>query len=321
MYRIFLTTTILFLGTTSLVHAAEDVYVIRKGETLSEIAAARIGRPIFTARGSLKRLLRWNPHIVNPHAVLTGQTIYLSERSARKPASADTEALETPSSRENAVAGYPVSRLGLDLGFEYFAVNAEHPQRHSDASVYSDMSPAAKFTWNLDWSEKWSTRARFSYISDKVSNGAVSTVTNGNGSRVSAYFGVVRHWGESNRTELSAGSESRLFIRSTSATNVHIDRIPSLELKGKHEIDLVTVNSAKLGVSLGAFFVNSAKGTGYSTKKGHGLDAGLFFQHTLRSNLELKAEAGYGQSWQNSTLLNQTEQNVGFFFGISKKFQ
>ncbi|MBG07258.1 MAG: hypothetical protein CME68_00730 [Halobacteriovoraceae bacterium] len=56
----------------------ERTYIVKKGDTLSEIAQNLIGDPVFQkGRGSLKFLLNYNPHISNPHKIKTGMNIQL----------------------------------------------------------------------------------------------------------------------------------------------------------------------------------------------------------------------------------------------------
>lgn len=53
----------------------EKACIIQSGDTLSQVAAETIGRPIFTKTGTLKRLLELNPEIKDPDLILERQVI------------------------------------------------------------------------------------------------------------------------------------------------------------------------------------------------------------------------------------------------------
>ena len=56
----------------------ESNYVVKRGDTLSEIAQNLIGDPVFQKKdGSLKFLLSYNPHISNPNKIKVGMNIQL----------------------------------------------------------------------------------------------------------------------------------------------------------------------------------------------------------------------------------------------------
>lgn len=218
---------------------------------------------------------------------------------------------------------FPLSHLGTDFGFEYFKIDAKDPVNGGSAVLLSDMNPEVRFSWDLEWSEQWSSRLRFSYVSEKINNGTstASTISGGSGSSYGFEFGAIRRWSEKSRTAISLGSVSRIFARSTTTTNVEIDHVQSIEAKVGQEFDLVKVKTATAGVALDASLINGGTGIGYTTKPGYGVELSGFLKHELKSGLELKGEVFYGQSWQNSTLVNQVEQHVGAFFGVSKRFE
>ena len=56
----------------------ENSYLVKRGDTLSQLAANLIGRPIFTTEhASLKFLLKYNPQISNPNSIKAGQRVFL----------------------------------------------------------------------------------------------------------------------------------------------------------------------------------------------------------------------------------------------------
>ena len=56
----------------------ERIYIVKRGDTLSEIAQSLIGDPVFQKnKGSLKFLLNYNPHISNPDKIKVGTSIQL----------------------------------------------------------------------------------------------------------------------------------------------------------------------------------------------------------------------------------------------------
>ena len=56
----------------------KNSYLVKKGDTLSEIAEHFLGRPVFfTNASSLKFLMKYNPHVSNPNKIEIGQKITL----------------------------------------------------------------------------------------------------------------------------------------------------------------------------------------------------------------------------------------------------
>lgn len=54
-------------------------YQVEEGDTLSEIAAEQVGRPIFGEKGSLKKVLEKNPQLTNPDLIFPGTVLDLDE--------------------------------------------------------------------------------------------------------------------------------------------------------------------------------------------------------------------------------------------------
>lgn len=74
---IFIAGSLFFSG--ALLAAEGMVHVVQPGDTLSQIAADHVGRPIFTKTGSLSKILRLNPQIKEIHQITVGDQIVLSE--------------------------------------------------------------------------------------------------------------------------------------------------------------------------------------------------------------------------------------------------
>jgi len=56
----------------------KNSYLVKKGDTLSEIAEHFLGRPVFfTNASSLKFLMKYNPHVSDPNKIEIGQKIVL----------------------------------------------------------------------------------------------------------------------------------------------------------------------------------------------------------------------------------------------------
>ena len=59
-------------------------YIVKRDDTLSGIARAHFGKPIYGNRGSLARLLALNPkHSASPDAIYPGQRIELPTSSTK----------------------------------------------------------------------------------------------------------------------------------------------------------------------------------------------------------------------------------------------
>lgn len=348
-FRTFILLTALMLATASAWCAN---YIVQSGDTLSGIARRHIPGRVYGKQGSLDKLLSVNPQIKNPNLIYVGQNLSIDGVSAplaarpkrapaaeapavvedvgtpltiseKKPAKMETMApAPTPSPNASPESNYPLSHLGADLGSQYFKIVAHDPVNGGNATLLSNLSPQLRLGWDLDWNEAWTTRLRFSLVSESMINATstTSTITGGDAKTYAFELGAIRNWGESQRTGFAIGSVARGFARSTSATTVTVDRVQELKFRLNHEFDLFQVKGARFGLGLGAALLSGGTGSGYTTSFGWDGDASLYLRHAPKnSSLEIRGEAYFTYGQQNSTIVEQKDQHIGVFLGLAWK--
>ncbi len=334
------TYTLIFSLIASQACLGAEVYLVKAGDTLSEIAAKHLGaHQLYKPRtGSLARVIAANQEIRDPDRIFPGQKIYFEKDNAipsvaiqepfqqeetRIPASAPEAECIPAATAIPLVSEYPVTHLEADLGFEYFKLDTKDIVNGGSATILSDMNPQVRFTWDLDWSEQWTSRMRLSYIAEKAikASSATSTVSGGDTSKFGFEFGAIRHWNKASRSGFSIASSPESFPRAQSATSITLDKVQTLKFTASHELDVVTVNTAAAGVGLSLSGLMGATGVGYSTKFGWEPELSMYLKHELaKSNVEIKGQVYYGITHQNSTTVEKTESRMGLFLGLSRRW-
>ncbi|MBX3034049.1 MAG: LysM peptidoglycan-binding domain-containing protein [Bdellovibrionaceae bacterium] len=327
----------LTLLSSGLVSAAEEAshHVVQSGETLSTIAQKYIGSPVYPKRtGSLAKLLSLNPHISNPAHVRAGEKLNLGGLDLRVPATATTMVPNSPVPEKTPTFApvpllpapdegefMPRSHLRWDIGVEYFRIDSKDKSSGDKAVFLSNLSPQTRLSWDLDWSEHWSSRVRVSLQSEKIlgDEQATKTFNDASGSRAGFEAGAIRRWRDSS-LGLFLGRSQGIFARGVNAGTLAFDRVESFEAKISHQRNLLRVKTVSLDFGLDARLISPGQGIGYTTESGTGGDASLILRHDLK-NFSLEAQSYYGIFRQNSSLAEQTGSRTGLYLGVTWGFE
>jgi LysM repeat protein len=306
--------------------AQGSFHIVKKGETLSQIAHENHSGRVYGAKGSLEKILALNPHIDKPELIFPGQKILIQEAdvSPRALASVDEEKKVVPSEvppplKAEAVSEKnPVSRLSLDAGFGYFRIDSKDKSTGASSTFLSAMNPEARLTWDLDWNEKWTSRVRFNYAGSDVFNDTSTNAPVLKGASKSRYgfeVGVTRSWSPSSRTGFYLNIQERIFTHATETTSVTVDRVSEPSVKIAHESELFHVKTATLGLGVSGEAILPGRGPGYSTDTGFGADAVFFLRHDL-DRFSIQGSVAYGMVRQDSDLVEQSESHLGAALGL-----
>ncbi|MBX3022552.1 MAG: LysM peptidoglycan-binding domain-containing protein [Bdellovibrionales bacterium] len=346
------TVTLFFSG---LVFASDEAYqhVVQQGESLSVIAQKYIGSPVYPKHtGSLARLLSMNPHISNPALVRAGERVNLGVIEVREPAaeesavgaSTPTASFAAAPAANSALATTPMASAAAppspllpvtapatlvatefkprslfrwDLGAEYFRIDSKDKSTGGKAVFLSNLSPQTRLTWDLNWTERWSSRVRVGLQSEKIlgDEQATKTFNDARGSRASFEVGAMRRWIDS-QLGFSIGRSQWIFARGVDASTIAFDRVESFEAKIFHERTLLRKQTVSLGLGLDARLILPGQGIGYTTQTGYGGSGSLILRHEMK-NFSVEAQTYYGVFRQNSSLTEQTGSNTGLFLGLT----
>lgn len=321
--------------------AHAESFTVRKGDTLSEIARTFMGKPIYGKRGSLRKIIALNPQIKNPNFIRPGQIVYIDQQtevaevepvSAPAQTSVNTEdtfevepVIELIAPREIAapeVAEFsPRSRLGVSTGFEYFAINATDKATKDDAKLISTTTPLINTYWELQWSEKYSSRLNIGYAAEVLvkDKNTDKKLKNASGVRTNFGLDITRKMSEKFRIRALAAYSRRAFLKAESQNVVRLDRINGLEVGGGFDYDFIQRGNAAFGIGLQATLLAPARGPGYSTETGYASLANLYFRHQLRSAM-LEANTYYGYWDQQTKYVSQNVNSVGVNVGLAWSF-
>ncbi len=215
----------------------------------------------------------------------------------------------------------PRSHLSGGLGFQYARIDAQDKSSGDRAIFLSALSPAARFSWLLDWSESWSSLLSVHWVEETFESGSSSSsrLKDQKGSRFGFDMGGVRHWASGGQTSFVLAREKNIYTWAATDGSVHFDRVENWAAQVKHEKQLVKVKKAKLGAFGSLKLGLASQGKGYATGTSFGAKLGVFMEHAMDS-CTLRGEAFYGQSKQSSTFLKQTTAESGILFSLGWSF-
>ena len=301
-------------------------YVVEIGDTLSKIALRKIGKPIYSKFGSLKKLLSANPDIKNPDRIYPGQRVNLDIDPAQEDSSLHAEdqsvkIVEDTSEANVAESASQSSKdeIAFQVGSSFAKVVATDRETGANSKVFSNIVPEFIFSWTRRWSDTWQSFFRFRYLFDSFQQPSSRSLDKSKESIYDVSAGVRRYL----NPKLSLGAAftygQEFFVRNQNVDVMSLDRvnIPRMTLGAQWEF-LKTENiSSGLAFNMSYLFGASAS-AGYSVDSGTAYMGSLYFKKALPFwNLSLLAEAYYQKRNQNSSLSKQSEDDLGANVGLS----
>ena len=314
---------------TTVVHA--ETFIVKKGDTLSQVAEQFLGKPIYSSKGSLRKLIALNPQIKNPNFIRPGQIIYVStttEEVAVEPQEDTFEpepVIEMISAPEEIPAeDTPVIKttykFGASTGLEYLDINASGKEFNDKANLVMSPVPTVKLFAERDWSEKYSSRFTFAHAFEpKVDTRANQELKNSQGHRSRFSLDLTRKINDQFRVRGIGAYARRSFIKAESDEVLSLDRIYGFEIGGGAEFDFFKKEKSTIGAGLDAFYLAPSSGAGYTTDSGYSTLANVYLRHQL-SSMMLEASTYYGHWNQDTKFVSQKVNTLGFNVGLSWSF-
>lgn len=232
-----------------------DVYVVRPGDTASDILFKNVEGRIYGRNGNLLKLLEHNPHIGDPNNIVPGETLRFPKEfnlltNKGKPEHQPPFKVEK---QANKVAEEQVNYQSLLIGLSLSSrsLSATESATGENEIAASDLAYGA----SIKWVHKWSDRFNF-FLNGSISKYNFS-VSEGKSlkeeSLTKTYGGVGISYKYSNKHnfEVEAGLNETLLLTSNSNTELEIEKvvIPKLTVSGAH-----TLTSFNSGYGLKAFW-------------------------------------------------------------------
>jgi LysM repeat protein len=320
--KLFITVRCVFLLSAVAAGAESITYIVKKGDTLSEIAHKNIPGPIYGRNGSLDKILSFNPQIKNPNKIYVGAVINLDTPSLRSVA--EEHPPEGPA-RIELLPEVPEKKtygeFSVRAGMEFFRLNSTDNTTGANATVLSNMNPTVALNWKQHWSDAWATNFRLNYESVNLQNPSPRTMTSSNVGAYGFGVGVERSFSDSFTLIGSLGYDQEFFLESASTQTLTLDTIaiPSASLAAR--FDFYKRNLTNVGLEATYSYLSTGSNSLYAVSTGSAYSGMLYWHQELSSSKTvLTGEVFYRQQSQNTSLVTQTQTDVGGVLGLTWVF-
>jgi hypothetical protein len=310
---------------TAFAASAETItYIVKKGDTLSQIAHKHIPGAIYGNNGSLAKVLSFNPEIKNPDKIYVGRVINLEMGvPLRQVAQVPPPAMAPPSNFGSMADNdqHPFGNFSARLGFDFFRINATDNVTGANATILSNMNPSLSIAWKEQWSDNWATRLRLNYESLNLQSPTPRTMSNPTASAYGFGLGVERSFGDSWGLTADVGYDQQFFLESASTQSLTLDTVALLNASLTGRYDFFKRKNTAVGANLQVGYLGSGSNNAYTINAGNFYGGQLYLHQDLPTwKATLTGDVFYKQTSQNTSLVNQTQTDVGAGVGLSWTF-
>jgi LysM repeat protein len=304
------------------------VYIVQKGETLSEIVHRYSSERIYSKHGALKKLLVLNPKIRNPDRVYPGQEITLPVEdelfSATVTSSEPVEAPvpEEPVTKEvtsRAIAEEDVEHAAQVFGgYGFTTLESVDTKNHTTAQLNTKRDVTLGASWNQKWTSSFS-----SFFTLSIRNLEFLPSTNSkkhlSGSDKTLFgmsAGGISHFGERASLKYSVGYSDQLFLYGINSSTINIDSLalPSSTLEAQYRI--YTQGKTSFGVIGGVTYLLGGKSDAYKASSGTAFSTSFYLQRDFNGRA-LGLNVGYRERKQDTSVVDLREKSVFFNLNYS----
>lgn len=289
-------------------------YIVKEGETLSDILYQNYEGLIYGRHGNLAKLIQANSQIKDPNQISQNQVITIPDDfrpilKSQKEKSSQTKAISNTNS---------YLTLGARSNFESLAAT----EKLSNEKEIS--SSELGYGVYLRWTHFWSDRFRF-FLDSSMSKVRFKVSENKTLARdefIKSYVGVGLSYiiGKGNLVEFGTGLGESFVLNSKTSTELKIDKIviPSLSFSGVHEIAAFNSGYSFKGLWRAGALLPTTQ-SDFSTELGNywSLGAGSFFERNEKS---FNIIVTYGQRAVETNDIKQTNKDIGISTGVGFKF-
>lgn len=314
MNRIKLGFTLMTISVGTLAYT----HKVKKGQTLSQIAASEIGLPIWGKNGSLAKIKALNPWIKNLNQIYPNSEIILSEERHSTPveevATLSDMVEETNSKiKPMEIAEEKMHSFSLIPFYSALSVEAQDIQNKTTALIASQYFIGIEGRYNQHWSEDFKSYIQFNIgtISFEPSSGSSKSLSDKNKLITGLGIGGIYSLTEKVRITGMANFQKELFIRAESTSNIALDTILVPSLGTRLEYDLYQKKIFTFGLA-GVFEEKfSAKADSYNIKTGQKVGGSIYLRHASKDPFKYyQTELGYSQRSQDTKISTQEEKNL-----------
>jgi LysM repeat protein len=306
-------------------------YSVKKGDTLSQIAAREFGRPIYGPKGSLQKLLQKNPEIQNPDRIRPTQVIRLSDEVAESSPKDSISESNSPAEpqqetlvKEEAPAQdlRPKRSFGIKLGLGL--VKDEMEAVDHERSFKTTLDSELQTTIDLDAYYKPSDDSRVG-LSLGLKNAEFKDTDDGRFQGESDALYKLSLFGEMTFVErlhlgLELGTEQSYFFKQVAATNFGLERVfvdfASLSLG----YDIVVHEGWRWGVGASGSYHASADAEAQEVRKGSSYSASTQLSYGWTSGISVEGSLQYERRSQGIEGIRQKVTGRGAAIALRYEF-
>ena len=296
------------------ISCAARAYFVRRGDTLSKIAAKNISTPVYGKNGSLEKILLLNPQIKNADVIIPGQEISLAA-PAKEPEFV-TSSPERPT----------VPRKGhaiLSVTPEFMSTEIKGIDRLTGAQAH--LASKSNFGLTASYGQSWSDnfRTEFYFGLNKLSmkepgtGGAIA-----NAEQTLFSFGASAGFLLDDEIMVDTGISlsQRPYLKAISESTVNIDAtaVPNIFVQSSY--DFFKMDPFTIGSSFQVSLDLPTEADGYKTNSNYSYEADIFNKEQISPAIqtEVGLEGRYLQ--ENTSISDQTQIDYGIFFKFQYAF-
>jgi LysM repeat protein len=314
--------------------ASEVIYIVKPGETLSDILFSFNVKPIYGKKGYLFQTLKLNPKISkNHHKIYPGMKIKLPEilipneapeniSVAQKEDVKNISVPEPGTSRSLAFKN-PISHsdFGIYGTSRFMKVVSTDTSNQSTATMLSDAGNGFKVEWGQNWSDELRTILSLEKNTVRISESQSTTksFTDRNQTLSNYEFGMSYKYSPRLELNSSVSYGESIVARTTNVSTVDIDKFISPKINMGIGYTALSRDELKLKILGEISGIIPSTQSSYSSKMSVGYKGAVGISDTL-SIFTIKGELFYKNSNIKMTGASFDQTEVGISLGIVKDF-
>jgi LysM repeat protein len=327
-------------------------YVVKTGETLSQIAQKQSSQKIYGNNGSLNKIIALNPQIKNPNFIKIAQKISIGEFIEEKSAQAESQSPDrtiatepdaaVDSTAKKELEKEPVEKrcetttpfifkrrslVAVSPYFSFLGLESKDNATHSKSTVASKYSTGFTTSYIQNWSERFQSAVhlkigKINFEKPTNSNRALNasdTIMTGIGLETN------HNLNENLSFKLNANYSKELFVRAISTQSDAVDALYVPSFGSKISYNMIALDPFIFGVSGKYSAKMSASAEGYEVRSGSEYGASIYLKQFTSKNREtpFEAEFNFSQRKQNTNVSTQVETHLiitlTYLFSLGKQ--
>lgn len=319
--------------------AFSRTYTVKRGDTLSQVAQRELGNPVWGRQGSLKKITEMNQDIPNQDLIRPGQILILSQETQ---IAASQNPVEAPAQTEAVLPNnFSIAENTLSPNLEQ-VVSLKDAQHHFGFALFGIGSSTT-----LKATSKGQTYSTTLHSKNNLGLSARGYYFLSNDSQIGFQFGILQsEFGDTKdgrlqglaknlkhfesfynytladrwHLELALGTEQSFFLAQKEVENFQLQPI-FIDFAGLDvAYDLISTQSLRWSIGLGAELNNAADGTYVDPKTGFSFDAETSFAYQIQPRRFLEGAMFFDQRAQSSTQSTQKNRDIGLRFGMRLEY-